>query len=107
MKLAPNLPSDFECLLQLAKAISAYYVEVQERLGGRDDPRRVPLLACLIELLPWLKQWHNSVDPEFGQPLGDSFAGFIQQEARQMGKTIDHIKKAWQPPKKAARWKRQ
>ena len=41
--------------LQLAKAISAYYVDVQERLGGRDDPRLVPLLACLIELLPWLK----------------------------------------------------
>ena len=36
--------------LQLARAISAYYVDVQERLGGRDDPRLVPLLACLIEL---------------------------------------------------------
>ena len=38
--------------LQLARAISAYYVDIQERLGGRDDPRLVPLLACLIELLP-------------------------------------------------------
>src|SRR5262249_11061093 len=25
--------------LQLARAISAYYVDIQERLGGRDDPR--------------------------------------------------------------------
>ena len=32
--------------LQLARAISAYYVDVQERLGGRDDPRLVPLLAA-------------------------------------------------------------
>ena len=39
--------------LQLARAISAHYVDVQERLGGRDDPRLVPLLASLIELLPW------------------------------------------------------
>ncbi len=38
--------------LQLARAISAYYVDLQERLGGRGDPRLVPLLACLIELLP-------------------------------------------------------
>ena len=68
--------------LQLARAISAYYVDVQERLGGRDDPRLVPLLACLIELLPWLKQWHNEVDPEFGVPMGDYFEGFVQEEAR-------------------------
>ena len=32
--------------LQLARAISEYYVDVQERLGGRDDPRLVPLLPA-------------------------------------------------------------
>src|SRR5271157_5189178 len=68
--------------LQLARAISAYYVDVQERLGGREDPRLVPLLACLIELLPWLKQWHNEVDPEFGVPMGDYFEGFLQQRPK-------------------------
>jgi hypothetical protein len=86
--------------LQLARAISTYYVDVQERLGGRDDPRLVPLLACLIELLPWLKQWHNEVDPEFGMAMGDYFEGFINEEARQMGKTVDEIR-AWEPPKKS------
>jgi hypothetical protein len=85
--------------LQLARSISAYYVDVQERLGGRDDPRLVPLLACLIELLPWLKQWHNEVDPEFGVPMGDYFEGFIQEEARQLGKTVPEIK-AWEPPER-------
>ena len=88
--------------LQLARAISAYYVDIQERLGGRDDPRLVPLLACLIELLPGLKQWHNDVDPEFGMRMGDYFEGFLQEEARQMGKTLDQIT-AWEPPKKTAR----
>ena len=87
--------------LQLAKAIGAYYVDVQERLGGRDDPRLVPLLACLIELLPWLKQWHNEVDPEFGVPMGDYFEGFVQEEARQPGLTLDEIK-AWQPPQRSS-----
>jgi SAM-dependent methyltransferase len=91
--------------LQLARAISAYYVDIQERLGGRDDPRLVPLLACLIELLPWLKQWHNEVDPEFGMHMGDYFEGFIQEEARQMGKTLDQIT-AWEPPKKTERRRR-
>ena len=62
--------------LQLARAISSYYVDIQERLGGRDDPRLVPLLACLLELIPWLKQWHNEVDPAFGERMGDYFEGF-------------------------------
>jgi len=86
--------------LQLARAISAYYVDIQDRLGGRDDPRLIPLLACLLELLPWLKQWHNDVDPEFGERMGDYFHGYVNEEARQLGKTIPEIK-AWQPPKKA------
>jgi hypothetical protein len=92
--------------LQLARAISAYYVDIQERLGGRDDPRLVPLLACLIELRPWLKQWHNDIDPEFGMRMGDYFEGFIQEEARQMGKTLDQIT-VWQPPKTTARRRKQ
>ena len=89
--------------LQLARAISAYFVDIQERLGGRDDPRLVPLLACLLELLPWLKQWHNEPDAAFdGLRMGDYFEGFINEEARQLGKTVPEIK-AWEPPKKTAR----
>ena len=91
--------------LQLARAISAYYVDIQERLGGRGDPRLEPLLACLIELLPWLKQWHNEVDPEFNVPMGDYFEGFIQDEAHQMNKTVEEVRN-WQPPKKKGRRKR-
>ena len=91
--------------LQLARAISAHYVDVQDRLGGRDDPRLLPLLGCLIELLPWLKQWHNDVNPEFGMPMGDYFGNFVQDEARQMSQTLDKIR-AWQAPKKTRRSKR-
>ena len=83
--------------LQLAKAISAHYVDIQERIGGRDDPRLIPLLASLIEQLPWLKQWHNEVDPEYNMAMGDYFEGFVQEEARGLGKTLDEIR-AWQPP---------
>ena len=34
--------------------------------------------------------------------MGDYFEGFIQEEARQMGKTLDQIT-AWEPPKTMAR----
>jgi hypothetical protein len=85
--------------LQLARAISAYFVDIQERLGGRDDPRLVPLLACIIELLPWLKQWHHDLDPDFNQRMDEVFEGFVTEEAKALNMTIDEVK-AWQPPKR-------
>lgn len=85
--------------LQLAQGISAYFVDVQERLGGSEDPRLEPLLACLIELLPWLKQWHNDIDPTFNLAMGDYFESFIQEEARKLEKTLAEIR-SWQPPKR-------
>jgi hypothetical protein len=58
-------------------------------------------LACLIELLPWLKQWHNDPDVAFdGLRMGEYFEGFINEEARQLGKTIDEVK-SWVPTRTA------
>ena len=88
--------------LQLAQAISAYFVEVQERLGGREDPRLPPLLANLLQLLPWLKQWHNDLDPVYNLSMGDYFEAFIQDEARQIDKTLDEVR-SWQPPTRTNR----
>jgi hypothetical protein len=89
--------------LQQAQAISAYYVRVQTEFGGSDDPRLIPLLASLIELLPWLKQWHNEPNANFdGLRMGDYFEGFVNEEARNLGKTLAEIK-AWVPPRKVAK----
>ena len=88
--------------LQLAQAISAYFVEVQECLGGREDPRLPPLLANLLQLLPWLKQWHNELDPVYNLSMGDYFESFIQDEARQIDKTLDEVR-SWQPPTRTNR----
>ena len=91
--------------LQQAQAISAYYVRVQTEFGGSDDPRLIPLLASLIELLPWLAQWHNEPNANFdGLRMGDYFEGFVNEEARNLGKTLAEIK-AWVPPKKVAKKK--
>ncbi|MEQ9408741.1 MAG: BREX-2 system adenine-specific DNA-methyltransferase PglX [Fuerstiella sp.] len=101
--------------LQQATAVAAYFVRVKEEIGGADDPRLVPLLGCLVELLPWLKQWHNEPNAEFdGLRMGDYYEGFINEEARNLprtttnadgeevttsGWTIKEIK-AWQPPQR-------
>jgi len=84
--------------LQLAQAISTHYINIKERIGGSNDPRLVPLLASLLELIPWLKQWHNAIDPEFDLQMGDYYESFLLQEARAIDHTPDTLR-AWEPIK--------
>jgi hypothetical protein len=67
-----------------------------------DEAFSIGLLKLRRHVAP---TWHFSiddVDPEFGLPMGDYFEGFIQEEARQMGKTIDDIK-GWKPPSRTGK----
>ena len=75
----------------------------QTQVVSRDDSRLILLFASLIALLPWLKQWHNEPNANFdGLRMGDYFEGFINEEARNLGKTVAEIK-AWLPPAKEQR----
>jgi hypothetical protein len=91
--------------LQLARAVSTHYVHIQEVAGGSQDPRLEILLAGLLELLPWIKQWHNDLDPEFNLRMGDFYEDFIAEEARRLNKTLAEIA-AWNPPKTKPRKKK-
>jgi hypothetical protein len=82
--------------LQQAKALAAYFVRMKETEGWTAD-RLTPLLAGLLELVPWLLQWHNEIDPAFGIGMGDYFKGFVEEEARALGLTTDDLRN-WQPP---------
>ncbi len=82
--------------LQLAQALSTYYLDIKERIGGSNDPRLAPLLASLVELIPWLKQWHNDIDPEFGLAMGDYYEGFLIEEAKAIGHTVESLR-MWEP----------
>lgn len=70
--------------LQRAKALSAWYEKVKANEGWPKE-KLVPLLAGLQELVPWLLQWHDEVDPEFGIGMGTYFADYVEQEARSLG----------------------
>jgi len=83
--------------LELAKAIGDFYGLVQTEYGGSDDPRLVPLLANLSELLPWVKQWHPEILPDYGGPPADFYNQFIRDEAAARGLTWADIR-AWTPP---------
>jgi hypothetical protein len=82
--------------LQRAQAIAAWYLDRKEQEGW-DADRLKPLLVALDELVPWLKQWHNEIDPEYGERLGDYYEGFLLEELRQLDISRDDLT-AWEPP---------
>jgi hypothetical protein len=82
--------------LERALAIAAYYQERKDSEGWPPE-RLVPLLAGVIELLPWLLQWHNDYEPDLGAHMGDYFVDFVQTEARALGMTEAEVA-AWTPP---------
>ncbi len=87
--------------LQLATALAGYYGEMKDNEGW--EPARLqPLLASLLELVPWLEQWHNDIDPEFGQRMGTYYRGFVTEDARALGFTLDDLR-AWKPAAVAAK----
>jgi hypothetical protein len=82
--------------LQQSQALAAYYLAMKEQEGWTAD-RLAPLLAGLLELVPWVKQWHNDPDPAFGGTrMGDYFADFVAEEARARGLTVDQLR-VWAP----------
>jgi len=90
--------------LQQATALAAYYIEVKESEGW-EAARLQPLLAGLLELVPWLEQWHNEVDPVFGERMGAYYKGFVSEESRSNGFTLDDLR-AWKPVAAPARRRR-
>ena len=81
--------------LQQATSLAAYYLEMKENEGW-DAARLQPLLAGLLELVPWLEQWHNDIDPAYGERMGTYYRGFVSEEARALGFTLDDLR-AWKP----------
>jgi hypothetical protein len=81
--------------LQQATALATYFIDMKEREGWSRE-RLQPLLAGLLELIPWLKQWHNEMNPDFGARMGDYYESFVSDEARALQFTLDDLR-AWKP----------
>lgn len=90
--------------LEQAQAIAAYYLKMKEREGWTPE-RLTPLLTALLELVPWVKQWHNDIDAEMGTRMGDYMDDFVHTEARELELTLEGIAE-WKPPTRQRRRKR-
>jgi hypothetical protein len=77
--------------LQQAKALAALFLERKDRDGWTDKERLAPILLAVHELVPWLLQWHNAMDPAYGRGLGTYFQEFVEDEARELGLTVQAL----------------
>ena len=88
--------------LQQATALLSYY-DARKREGW-DSRRLTPILAGLDQLLPWIHQWHPEIDPEFGDTAGQSYQSLLENDAHELGLTLEDIR-GWQPPAKGGKRK--
>lgn len=68
----------------------------QQTLGASKDVL-VPMVAGLVELEPWLHQWHTDIEPEFGTSAAQAVTSQIEQFLTQLQMTREDLN-AWRPP---------
>jgi hypothetical protein len=71
---------------QQAQALASYYMEARHTWAFGPEKLRL-LLAGLLELLPWLHQWHASVDPNYGASPAESIEALLDAECHDLGLT--------------------
>ncbi len=75
---------------QQAQAITGFYQQATDTWGW--EPQKLaPLLAALKDLLPWLHQWHNQIDPEYGDRISTTYQQFYDTERHTLRLTDEDI----------------
>ncbi|MFD1830780.1 BREX-2 system adenine-specific DNA-methyltransferase PglX [Streptomyces desertarenae] len=75
-----------------AQALATYFTNT-----ALSTEEITPFLAGLLELQPWLYQWHNEFDMLYSGSPADFFAGYRQQMQGEHGLTDDDLR-VWRPP---------
>ncbi|MEV5178733.1 BREX-2 system adenine-specific DNA-methyltransferase PglX [Streptomyces werraensis] len=75
-----------------AQALATYFTNT-----ALSTEEITPFLAGLLELQPWLSQWHNEFDMLYSGSPADFFAGYRQQKQGEHGLTDDDLR-GWRPP---------
>ncbi|MGY2008063.1 BREX-2 system adenine-specific DNA-methyltransferase PglX [Nocardia gipuzkoensis] len=74
-----------------AQALATYFTG-----QSLDTNELTPLLAGLLELQPWLDQWHNEFDENYSGSPAAFFAGYRRQLQGEHGLSDDDLR-AWRP----------
>ncbi|MFD4341522.1 BREX-2 system adenine-specific DNA-methyltransferase PglX [Streptomyces anulatus] len=75
-----------------AQALTTYFTNEH----GLSTEEMTPLLAGVLELQPWLDQWHNEFDPLYGSSPAAFFAGYRATQQGDRGLTDEDLR-TWRP----------
>ncbi|WAC52168.1 BREX-2 system adenine-specific DNA-methyltransferase PglX [Frigoribacterium sp. SL97] len=65
--------------------------------AGSHDEQTIPLVGVLLELEPWLKQWHHDIDARSGVSPATAVSGITTSLLGRLGLGRDQVV-AWRPP---------
>lgn len=69
---------------------------IQDARGATDQLLK-QMVAGLVELEPWVHQWHSEMDASFGVSPAQAITGVIDQQLGRLEATRDEVT-AWTPP---------
>nr|MDT0663761.1 BREX-2 system adenine-specific DNA-methyltransferase PglX [Micromonospora sp. DSM 115978] len=79
-----------------AQALSTLVVEREEGDAWSAE-KLLPLLAGLREVMPWVRQWHNEIDPLYDGSPAEVYDAFLAESMNRLHLT-DEALTAWRPP---------
>lgn len=87
-----------------AEALSGLITDRLEQNGWpREDPRYVPLLAGLAEVLPWVEQWYDAYDEDWGSNAAEEFGTALKIGLESRDLSLSDLRD-WRPePKRRGR----
>lgn len=75
----------------LDKALAIFSTYADRADEDADTETLAGILAGLAEILPWVKQWHNDLDPQFNLHFGDYLDAQLTEAARSLGIPVEEI----------------
>jgi hypothetical protein len=78
-----------------AQALATVIVD-REQNHGWDADRLTPLLAGLLEIPPWVRQWYDEFDYVYGASPADIYEGFLTQTRDRLHLGDDDLT-TWRP----------
>jgi hypothetical protein len=64
---------------------------------GWDTPKLTGLLAGLLEVMPWVRQWHGEVADGHDQSWAEAYDGYLTAQREERRLTEDDLR-SWAPP---------
>lgn len=73
---------------------------IEERIStdGWSTEKLTPLLAGLLEVMPWVQQWHNEIDPAYGTSAAQQYVMYLRARQEKCNLSDEDLRK-WQPPR--------